>query len=269
MKKLLNLGCGGRFHPAWTNLDFVSTGPGVIAHDLKHRLPFSDSVFDAVYHSHVLEHFSKDQALSFLKECNRVLKEGGIIRVVVPDLEQIVTEYLDALHDSLRGDKEARDKYDWIMLELFDQMVRNASGGKMIEYWNQTPMPAEAYVVKRLGSEVREYLASRRLHITNASGGNRSAAGMIKKLKRATAGLFGKASSALQIGGFRLSGEIHQWMYDRYSLGEMLDRGRFSEIKVCRADESAIPDFNDYFLDIEVDGRVRKPDSLFMEGMKK
>jgi hypothetical protein len=36
-------------------------------------------------------------------------------------------------------------------------------------------------------------------------------------------------------------------------------------IKVCRADESQILNFHAYYLDIEPDGSVRKPDSLFME----
>ena len=272
--KLLNLGCGMRFHHAWVNVDFASTNPNVISHDLNQRFPFPDSAFDAVYHSHVLEHFSKDQALFFLKECNRVLKDVGVLRVVVPDLEQIVTEYLSVLNDSLNGDAEARKKYDWIMLELFDQMVRNKSGGKMVEYWRQNPMPAEEYVVKRLGSEVKSYLdVHRREIISNTCDDKSSRDGLITKIKRGISskakGISGRGNVARQIGGFRLSGEIHQWMYDRYSLAEMLGRTGFAEIKVCAADESAIPDFNSYLLDIEADGSVRKADSLFMEGRKK
>ena len=44
---------------------------------------------------------------------------------------------------------------------------------------------------------------------------------------------------------------------------------RVFEIKVCKADELRIPKFNAYLLDIEVNGSVRKPDSLFMEAVKK
>jgi hypothetical protein len=71
-----------------------------------------------------------------------------------------------------------------------------------------------------------------------------------------------------QISQFRLSGEVHQWMYDRYSLGVLLRDAGFQNIQVCRADESDIPNFGSYLLDIEADGSVRKPDSLFMEARK-
>ena len=86
---MLNLGCGGRFHPEWTNIDFYSSGGAVIAHDLNLGIPFPDSSFDVVYHSHVLEHFPKAKARRFIAECVRVLKPGGILRVVVPDLEDL------------------------------------------------------------------------------------------------------------------------------------------------------------------------------------
>lgn len=73
--KYLNLGCGDRFHPSWTNINFTSTGAGVIAHDLKQGIPYPDNYFDVVYHSHVLEHFPKDAAETFIRECDRVLRD--------------------------------------------------------------------------------------------------------------------------------------------------------------------------------------------------
>jgi DNA modification methylase len=89
-----------------------------------------------------------------MQECHRVLKDGGIIRVVVPDLEQIVRWYLKLLDESLGGNQDAQKRYDWIMLELFDQMVRNVSGGDMLKYWKNNPIPAESFVIERCGSEV-------------------------------------------------------------------------------------------------------------------
>ena len=47
-------------------------------------LPFRDGVFEEVYASHLIEHLS-DPAL-FLKECYRVLRYGGILRIWCPNV---------------------------------------------------------------------------------------------------------------------------------------------------------------------------------------
>ncbi|MDD2541683.1 MAG: hypothetical protein PHH28_11660, partial [Desulfuromonadaceae bacterium] len=76
-----------------------------------------------------------------------------------------------------------------------------------------------------------------------------------------------KGRNAFEEGLFRSSGEIHRWMYDRFSLGRLMANVGFVEIRVVSASVSSIPDFARYNLDI-ADGVVRKPDSLVMEGVK-
>ena len=94
MSKLnyLNVGCGNKYHKQWINVDMASNYPHVKAHNLLKGLPFSDNQFDVIYHSQVLEHFPKDKAADFIRECFRALKPGGILRVVVPDLGQFAGE---------------------------------------------------------------------------------------------------------------------------------------------------------------------------------
>lgn len=72
---------------------------------------------------------------------------------------------------------------------------------------------------------------------------------------------------ALQIGRFRRSGEIHQWMYDKYSLKKLLSEVGFSKIALKDGLNSEISNWEKYNLD-SIDGKVRKPDSLFMEAKK-
>ena len=103
----LNLGCGNHFHPDWINVDFHSNHDHVIAHNLGQGIPFEDETFEVVYHSHLLEHFPRRKAKAFIEECFRVLQPRGIIRVVVPDLEQIAHEYLKALGSAVNGSEEA------------------------------------------------------------------------------------------------------------------------------------------------------------------
>jgi hypothetical protein len=76
-----------------------------------------------------------------------------------------------------------------------------------------------------------------------------------------------RGSDAVREGFFRQSGEIHQWMYDRYSLSRLLERAGFSGIRRCRAGESDIEGFAGHALEV-VGGRERKPDSLYMEASK-
>src|ERR1700733_6443031 len=136
--KALNLGCGRRIHPAWTNVDGVS-GPHVHACDLNRGIPFPDSEFDVVYLSHLLEHFSRNKGQALLRDCFRVCHSGALIRVVVPDLERIAQLYLQGLDRALAGDVQWMQNYNWMMLELYDQTVREKSGGDMVDYLRQNP----------------------------------------------------------------------------------------------------------------------------------
>lgn len=62
--------------------------------DLRKGLPLSDETVDFIYSSHFIEHLSCTDAIKLLKECYRVLKRGGWIRIIVPDLQVITNKYL-------------------------------------------------------------------------------------------------------------------------------------------------------------------------------
>ena len=248
--KLVNLGCGNRYHSDWINLDFKSNSEYVQEFNLHEELPFEDNSVDVIYSSHVLEHFSKCEAPKFLQKCFRVLKQGGVIRIVVPDLEQLMRNYLKFLDEAKLGNKDSQEKYEWTMIELFDQMVRNYSGGEMLNYWRQNPMPQEEFIIQRSGSEVKNALKN----IRNNNP---------KPLKECV------IKTPQEIGRFRTSGEVHQWMYDEYSLSKLLLHVGFKDTIRVEANESKIENFNNFLLDIEKDGGVRKPDSLFIEAVKR
>jgi len=108
----INIGCGVSGVPGWVNLDnsptiLLSRLPllkrwlaipawprDVLRRDVRRGLPFPDDSVSYIYSSHTFEHFAFDESLALGKECFRVLKEGGILRVVVPDLALVVKEYL-------------------------------------------------------------------------------------------------------------------------------------------------------------------------------
>jgi predicted SAM-dependent methyltransferase len=62
--------------------------------DAARRIPHGAATVDAIYASHMLEHLDRTEARSFLAECRRVLKPGGILRLAVPDLRNVAYQYL-------------------------------------------------------------------------------------------------------------------------------------------------------------------------------
>lgn len=61
--------------------------------DITKPLPFSESTVAAVFSSHVFEHLFMDEVYRLVREIYRILVPGGVCRVVVPDLEQIVASF--------------------------------------------------------------------------------------------------------------------------------------------------------------------------------
>jgi predicted SAM-dependent methyltransferase len=62
--------------------------------DVRLGLPFPNGSVDAIYCSHMLEHFFAPQAVNLLRECHRVLKPNGGIRLVTPHLGKAIAAYL-------------------------------------------------------------------------------------------------------------------------------------------------------------------------------
>lgn len=86
--------------PAWLHLilyksnlstrsfDFIKSGYIYYKFSTNQELPFADNSVQAIHTSHVLEHLSLEENGHFFKEAHRVLIKGGVLRVIVPDLEK-------------------------------------------------------------------------------------------------------------------------------------------------------------------------------------
>lgn len=267
--KYLNLGCGYKYSTGkeWLNADMLPVGEAVIRCNFLNGIPFENETFELVYHSHILEHFSRPDGERFIAECFRILKPGGIIRIALPDLEVIAKEYLKNLERGLQQVPGADKDYDWIMLEMYDQTVRNQSGGEMLTYLKADTIPNADYVFNRIGKGAKAY---------HTTAPNRSLMDKLKIFQKKPSLLFSKLRDMYfkmvmpgskyklyRIGSFRKGGEIHQWMYDRYSLGRLLQQVGFTEIMVRKADTSYIPGWSSYQLD-----DTTETASLFIEGVK-
>ena len=282
----INLGCGNKYHADWVNVDLNSHSPFVRPWDLTKGIPYDDNTFEVVYHSQVIEHYKREDAQRFIGECYRILRPDGIMRVVTPDLEDITRNYLHYLEENIRNPTDiTRANYEWMVLELYDQAVRNAPGGEMENFFKQPSIINEQFVIDRLGAVAK----STRQHYLDMGRDGR--AGAMKEFLRAVPSVteklyYGRKRFAslirdtiidlmlprtekrnLRIGRFRQSGDIHYRLYDRYSLAKLLSESGFRDIKTVKPSLSDIPDWDRYELDVK-NGEVCDPTSLFIESRK-
>jgi ubiquinone/menaquinone biosynthesis C-methylase UbiE len=156
--KILNLGCGTKVssNPDVINIDwsiylrlkknpvfrvivplllkderlkhFNSLSDNIVVHNLAKGIPFPSNSVDAVYHSHLFEHLDRDVAKAFLIEVKRVLKHGGIHRIVVPDLEKATRAYIAHISNCQNNFEEA-NKHDSYVASIIEQSVRREAFG--------------------------------------------------------------------------------------------------------------------------------------------
>ncbi len=80
MKKI-QFGCGANRLDGWENFDAEI--------DIRRTLPQHNDEVDFIFLEHLLEHITQKEAYRFIEECYRVLKVGGVMRIVIPDLKKI------------------------------------------------------------------------------------------------------------------------------------------------------------------------------------
>jgi predicted SAM-dependent methyltransferase len=103
----LNIGCGTNFVENWINIGLFDI-PGAIYFsskiknqalfihfDMTQELPIDPNTVQYIYASHFIEHLNFPQGLIFVKNCYKVMRKDGIIRLTFPDLELWIQKYLE------------------------------------------------------------------------------------------------------------------------------------------------------------------------------
>ena len=243
-------------------------------------IPVRSQSVDLIYHSHLLEHLEQEEGEDLIQECFRVLKAGGILRVAVPDLERICRDYLSSLEEVEHVTKHAHLNAHWMRLELFDQMTRKVSGGKMLQFLQSNPDNKD-FLIKRCGKDI---LRSTTFSSTNPhSEPPVQAIPFHLKFKQLLNNFFNLSwhkenllkaflndsdYEALRYGRFTQSGELHKHMYDRVSLIELLNKVGFIKCRAHSHLSSFISNWREFHLDNTKSGEPRKPDSLYLEAVK-
>ena len=112
----MTIGCGKNVLRGWLNTDLYpqksELASGVYL-DAGIRFPFRDDTFNYIYSEHIFEHLTFTESCNMLKECYRVLKPKGTMRLALPHFEFLLELYQDP---------EARISREYIKSTIRDQL---------------------------------------------------------------------------------------------------------------------------------------------------
>jgi SAM-dependent methyltransferase len=254
------------FHKEWTNIKFalIPTPPSkdIYIRDIRRPLSLPTMSFDAVYANHVLEHLTPNEAKTFVAEVYRVLKPNGVCRVVVPDLEAACIEYLKSLDEAWASPSgDGLERYRWSVLELIDQLVREKSGGIMLELLKSGQFDTE-YTRYRYGDVFSEFFPP----VSRAPGLKEKI--LSRTPKELLFELFRRVKLILIGGDPRKTGEANKWMYDRLSLKLLLEAQGFQHYSVKSFRDSDIKNWDRYDFDRSNYGDYPLEPSVYVECRK-
>ncbi|HVG25752.1 MAG TPA: methyltransferase domain-containing protein [Thermoanaerobaculia bacterium] len=88
--RAVHLGAGGHHLDGWINVDLLPDGADLLADCGAHALPFRSESVDFIHSEDLLEHLDRVAGKALLHECHRVLKSGGVMRLLTPDLRALI-----------------------------------------------------------------------------------------------------------------------------------------------------------------------------------
>lgn len=163
-RKRVHLGSGDHRLAGWINVDVSPAMPVDVAADLTRSIPLRSGSVDLVHSEDFLEHVDGGTGAAILAECHRVLRPGGVMRLLTPDLRALVEEiyirrdprhlrwcgaYLDAdgpcdaLNMHLRMNGEHRYVYDE---ERLTALLRRTGFQVRRVAYNRSPIPELRYL---------------------------------------------------------------------------------------------------------------------------
>lgn len=167
MSVFVQYGCGFSAPESWLNFDSSPTlrverlpivgryvkknaqrfPTNVKLGNIVNGLGLADNSADGVYASHVLEHLTRHECEIALTNTYRMLKPGGIFRLIVPDLQARCERYVSLVRE---GDETANN---WFMRASYlgleerprsyvDKLGRAVGGGLHLWMWDLPSMTA-------------------------------------------------------------------------------------------------------------------------------
>lgn len=265
----LNIACGGNYiyNNQWENVDYYSSNPvQVTAMDVLQNLNPSQTKYEVIYCSHFIEHIPYSMVLNFLKRCYSLTSSNGLLRIVVPDADFLLREYLKY------KDQNNYALAEFAYINFLDQCVRRKRGGQLAEIYNDLALGKRPELV-----EYANYINGS----TNFNGEKRSADGLLinifiqnkiinfikMKYIYFITNLLPKSFREQNIS-FADVGEMHHWMYDFEQLSSLLQKAGYSSVSRVKYNETIRNDDLFYPLDLN-EGLPRKGHhQIFIEAIK-
>ena len=248
----LNIACGSNYikQPDWVNLDY-KRADGVKKYNLLKKLPFQDSSFDAVYCSHFVEHIPLRKIDSFLQECMRVIKPGGVLRIVMPDYFFLCKEFIKNFEN------QDFEKANFIKILTLDQCVRTNRGGYLKKYLldvhNNDDQDLKEYILEIIGEDFEAMNNSmtlfEQLNFSNFFK-------LLEILWIYLISSFLPSAFKNQNVSFTSVGEKHTWLYEEESFKRKLIENNFKEVLFPSFDESYL---GNLFHELDVHPTNKKP----------
>lgn len=108
----LHIGCGENVLEGFVNVDFASFDPKVLEWNLLN--PWPDSLNDKLeiaFSEDVLEHFFYNEQMYILCSINCALKRNGVFRVLMPDIDRLISYGVDFSYEKSKNDFLVTEMY--------------------------------------------------------------------------------------------------------------------------------------------------------------
>jgi predicted SAM-dependent methyltransferase len=142
-KVLVHIGCGKKNSPEFINIDAQPFAHvHIVTDDITSMSDFGDGTVDLVYMCHILEHIKRNDLKKVLLEMKRVLKDGGVLRISVPDFDKLIEVYnaagkdIDAITRQLMGgqDHEYNIHYSVFNQRRLSELLKEVGYKKVVSW---------------------------------------------------------------------------------------------------------------------------------------
>ncbi|MFZ2957920.1 MAG: methyltransferase domain-containing protein [Candidatus Ozemobacteraceae bacterium] len=166
-KNYINLGSGAESLKGFINIDFFSIRKRGVdyAADLRYPLLIDEAVIDGIFCEHTMEHLTYAQVDQLMGECFRILKPGGTLRIIVPDVSTFAENYV-------QNNQTWFDKWEYLMFTTSPDEER--SKRKLVSKMGAISFVTQEYLhVSCWDYETMQYYLSKNKFVHIAKSGYR------------------------------------------------------------------------------------------------